>query len=389
MSAEDITRLREGGILTGDRGQLRADDPRDPYNTRSALVAPGILRGKLICLLTVDHGPNQHIYSTQERALASAVTQLIALVIERERLARERAQALAREVTLLATREQMDRFLTLASHELRTPLTTMKMSIQMVAKRMGRLLSAQPTPSGPTPFQSALERIGRFGKRRQPEQPWIRVPVADAESVSRLLRRAEEAVVRQERLVNDLLDVSRIQWDKLHQHIAPTDLGALAQDAVEEQRLANAERKITLIAPEAPISVLADSDRIRQALANYLINALRYSPVERPVTVTLSRDTNANLARVIVRDEGPGIPPGELQYIWERFYRAPGVNHSHGSHVGLGLGLFISREIIQRHGGQVGVRNIVGSDGAGQGAEFWFTLPLASDEAAEAVKDAE
>jgi signal transduction histidine kinase/PAS domain-containing protein len=379
MGADDIERLRGGGILTGDRGQARADDPRDPYNTRSALVAPGMLRSKLVCLLTVDHASEPHIYSTQERALVSAATQLVALVIERERLARERAQAQAREMSQAAAREQMDRFLTLASHELRTPLTTMKISIQMSARRVAHLVTqngaSHATVNG---SQHVLSGIGRlFSQRHAPAEVWVKVSLHDVEALDLSLKRAEEAVQRQERLVSDLLDVSSIHEDKLEQHFARVDLCSLVQDVVAEHRLNERDRTLTLTLPEQPIYVWADSDRIRQALACYLSNALRYSPVERPVAVNLSRSDATNSALVSVRDEGPGIAPNEIERIWERFYRSPSVHHVRGSSVGLGLGLFISREIIQRHGGQVGARNM---EGERQGMEFWFTLPLATDE---------
>lgn len=74
-----------------------------------------------------------------------------------------------------------------------------------------------------------------------------------------------------------------------------------------------------------------------------------------------------------VRDEGPGLPPGEQERIWDRFYRVAGIEHRHGSSMGLGLGLYISRTIVERHGGQVGVESV-----PDEGATFWFTLPLSS-----------
>jgi signal transduction histidine kinase len=115
--------------------------------------------------------------------------------------------------------------------------------------------------------------------------------------------------------------------------------------------------------------VQADAARIGQVVTNYLSNALKYSSEEQPVSVGL--DVAGTRARVWVRDEGPGVAPEERARIWERFYRTARVEHRHGSSVGLGLGLYISRTIIVQHGGEVGVES-----GPGAGATFWFALPL-------------
>jgi signal transduction histidine kinase len=104
-------------------------------------------------------------------------------------------------------------------------------------------------------------------------------------------------------------------------------------------------------------------------VTNYLSNALKYSTVDQPVSVGL--DVAGTQARVWVHDEGPGVAPEERVRIWERFYRAERVEHRHGSSVGLGLGLYISRTIIVQHGGEAGVES-----GSGAGATFWFALPL-------------
>ena len=113
--------------------------------------------------------------------------------------------------------------------------------------------------------------------------------------------------------------------------------------------------------------------RIGQVVANYLTNALKYSSVDKPVTVSLEME--GPVARVSVQDEGPGLPPVEQERIWERFHRVRGVEVQTGSGIGLGLGLYISKTIITWHGGRVGVDST-----PGQGSTFWFTLPLAQQQ---------
>jgi signal transduction histidine kinase len=149
----------------------------------------------------------------------------------------------------------------------------------------------------------------------------------------------------------------------------------VVRDTVEEQRLANPKRTILLADPREPVLVEGDEDRLRQVITNFLGNALKYSAEDRPVEVSLSVEghegLDGQLARVEVRDQGTGIPADELERVWGRFQRATGAQHVSGSSVGLGLGLYISREIVKRHGGTVGAESTVG-----QGSTFWFTLPM-------------
>ena len=175
----------------------------------------------------------------------------------------------------------------------------------------------------------------------------------------------------QNRLVSDLLDVSRIHADRLELHPELCNLITLIREVVEDQHYITPQRtlELSLNTPDE-ILVLADSDRIRQVVSNYLSNALKYSEASKPVQISV--DLLDTQVRVSVHDEGPGLTSEQQQRIWERFYRAPGIEVRTGSGVGLGLGLHISRTIIERHDGHLGVHSH-----PPHGSTFWFTLPLA------------
>jgi len=134
--------------------------------------------------------------------------------------------------------------------------------------------------------------------------------------------------------------------------------------------MAMPERLIHLIEPSIEtVPILADAGRIEQVVINYLTNAARYSPPDRPVEVSLS--VHDGEARIAVRDEGPGLSSDQQQFIWERFHQVKEVRQQLGTTSGLGLGLYISRMIIEQHHGHYGVESTPGS-----GSLFWFSLPL-------------
>jgi signal transduction histidine kinase len=185
-----------------------------------------------------------------------------------------------------------------------------------------------------------------------------------------MMSRAGRGVEAINHLISDLLDGARIQVDLLELRLAPVDLALLLREVVSKQRELFSGRQISLaLSAEAPVMVSADAERIAQVVINYLTNALKYSPEDAPVEVGL--DVGRQEARLWVRDYGPGISPQEQTLLWERFYQVAQVAVQSGSSVGLGLGLYISRAIIERHHGQVGVESAPGA-----GATFWFTLPL-------------
>lgn len=257
------------------------------------------------------------------------------------------------DVTLRKQQEQfhveetrrMDEFLSIASHELRTPMTTINGNIQLAKRRVKGLSLPDGGPAG---YEDKLTLI------------------------LELLSRAERQVRIQNRLVGDLLDVSRIQANRLELNVVDCDLAEITREAVEDQRFAVPNRTILLhdVPADVALPIQADADRISQVVTNFLTNALKYSAADRVVEVQI--ELQGKFARVSVRDEGPGLSAQNQVHLWERFYRVPGIEIQSGSGMGLGLGLYICHTIIALHQGQIGVDSKVG-----EGSTFWFRLPLA------------
>lgn len=283
-----------------------------------------------------------------EQELLAELHALRTRVAELERAEEEHKQQFRDEQE---ANQRMDEFLSIVSHELRTPLTSMNGNIQL-AKRRLQVLMFKRNISQDVSNDEAID---------------------DFEVIYELLSRTERQVKIQNRLVNDLLDVSRIQANRLELHLQVVDLAQLVRETTENMRVMVPERTIALTMAAMPVSteilVAVDTDRMNQVLTNYILNALKYSAPDRPVHICL--ETIGTMARVCVRDEGPGLPPQEREQVWQRFYQVPGVRTQSGSGGGLGLGLYICRTIIERHEGRVGLDSVVG-----KGSTFWFTVPM-------------
>lgn len=240
--------------------------------------------------------------------------------------------------------QQKDAFIGVISHELRTPLTAIKGNIQLV-KRQLRALTRVPH-SLPQGIQATI--------------------VAAEERIGRALHQIEV----QNRLINDLLDVSRIAANKLELSPQLCDITRIVRNNAEDIQATAMMRTINLQLPEYDtVLVMADPDRVGQVISNYITNALKYSDINEPITVGM--DIEATKVRIWVTDRGPGLNAEERKQVWNRFYQSRHIPVRSGSGMGLGLGLYICQTLIKRLDGDVGVDSV-----PGQGSTFWFTLPL-------------
>ena len=210
----------------------------------------------------------------------------------------------------------------------------------------------------------------------------LRNPLAGVKGYAQLLQRrgvyaehAVDAIVNQasvlERLIGDLLDASRLQTGQLDLQRTQVDVVTEARQCAKHAQAQTESHLIRVDAPEWPVEVYADRDRIGQVFSNLLTNAVKYSPDGGEILVQVE-----NLgfeARVSVKDEGVGIAPEAVPHLFDRFYRATGVTDVAR---GLGLGLYITKGIVEAHGGRIEVESQ-----PGRGSVFRFTLPLAQEQA--------
>jgi PAS domain S-box-containing protein len=246
-------------------------------------------------------------------------------------------QVRARQAAEEAVRAR-DTFLSIAAHELRTPITALKGTAQLLLRRQSR---------------------GSL----------------DADHLADALRKLDHSADRLVELTGDLLDVARIRTGQLPLDPRPIDLVALVDAAVVQARVrADDGHRLTLDAPAGVPTVVADAGRIEQVLTNLLDNALKYSPAGGAVAVAVRAEGAG--AAVAVRDGGIGLPSGAAEAIFAPFGRA--ANAAASRLPGMGLGLFICRSIVERHGGWIAAE----SAGEGRGTTVTFWLPTTGPSAA-------
>lgn len=323
-------------------------------------IVATFLSGLLIKILIIPFRPGRFFSwrSLAELAVFFAVgiaTSIIASQTERARrhaeqvshsLEQEREQTRAIHAQSI---RRLDDFMGTASHELRTPLAVIKGNAQ-----------------------NAIRRLQAIIEQHADRDPNLHEQLA---SLVAMLQRSDRQVARINRLVADLVDVSRIEANRLLLEVELCDLIQIARDTVEELRLIMPERRILYdIGNLATIPLRADVHRVSQVIYNLLTNALKYSGEDQPVVVTVQLDQadNSQMALVSVRDHGIGLALSEQQHIWDRFAHNEGTRVVSGSRIGLGIGLYISRTIIEAHHGNYGLTST-----KDVGSLFWFALPFA------------
>jgi len=247
--------------------------------------------------------------------------------------------------------EEVDRlktqFLSMASHELRTPLTAVSGFIQVARRRITR---------------AAENDAGVDWKH-------------EATRAAETLELAQRQSRRLGRLVDELLDVSRLQLGRIELHQRELDLVHCLREVVERMKLLQTSHAFELQTVAEKAVVLADQDRIDQVFENLIGNAVKYSPAGGTIKVEIRVDGSE--VQVSISDRGIGISPDELEHVFNIFYRSPDPRAGHVG--GLGLGLYISREIVTRHDGRLWAES--GTDGS----TFRVALPLATDPTPDAV----
>ncbi|NTU84183.1 MAG: DUF4118 domain-containing protein [Chloroflexales bacterium] len=286
----------------------------------SHLVVPLIARGAIIGAFSLGMSGSGRRYSATDVTLAQALAQRAALAVDNARLY-EAAQAAI---------HARDRFLSLAAHELRTPLTAVLGNVQLLARR--------------------LTQVNEVDDR-----------------VQRKLQLIDGQLHRLTDMIATLLDISQLESGQLSLTLTPVDLCALARRVVEQAEGTLAQHTLTCNIPDLAVLVMGDALRLEQVLNNLLQNAVKYSPDGGRITVQVGRQHNR--AFLAMADQGVGIPAEALPHLFERYYRAPDTSRHAIS--GMGIGLYVVREIVTLHGGTTEVTSAEGS-----GSTFTIWLPL-------------
>ena len=312
---------------------------------RALIAVPLVARDRVIGAITLIASQHRRPYGDDDVALAEEVAHHAAIAVDNALLYRDAQLAIAESQRARAEAEHAyaeakqavrarEEILAVVSHDLRNPLSVIGLALKH--------LHAEVQPGSPR------------GKQ--------------------LLERAERGFSRMNRMINDLLDLSRIDSGGLTVDPSPQDLTTTVADAVELMRSLAMQKSLTLEleAPADRVTVSVDRDRIAQVLSNLIGNALKFTPAGGHVRVRL--EPLPNEARVAVSDTGPGIAAADLPKIFERFWQG------RRSAQGAGLGLAIAQGIVEAHGGKLWAESEVG-----HGSTFSFTVKRCEPELRQAL----
>ncbi len=297
-----------------------------PKEIASWLAAPVVSRGNVLgVLLFGDPLPGK--FSTRDEGFVVAFAAQAATAMDNARLFTAEREARAEAE---AANRAKDDFLSMVSHELRTPLQSI----------LGWVAVLRQRPDSRERMTRALDTIERSGRV-------------------------------QAKLIDDLLDASRIVHGRLTLDFQPVELHRVVEAVLEASRPVAAAKGVLLEASlEEEVLVLGDVERLQQVVSNVLGNAIKFTPAGRRVRVTLEHA--GDVAHIVVQDEGQGVDPAFLPDVFEPFRQGDDVRGRKQG--GLGLGLAIVKSLVERHGGRIDLA----SEGRDRGATFTIVLPLAS-----------
>ena len=294
----------------------------------SLLILPLRTRREMLGVLVIAANDPERVMTDDKLPLAEVLAERAALAIENAKLYTEQVEA-RRKVEDLSRLK--DEFLSIASHELRTPVTSIKGYTQLAKT----LIRENDLATSEEYLDIALDQIDRMS-----------------------------------RLILELLDVSRIETGRLEIRREPIQWSTFVRDVVHRHHTAVSDRRFHLNVPDDDSkTVTGDRDRLEQVLGNLLENAVKYSPDGSEIFVSVEERNEAVVTSVC--DRGIGIPTDELAQVFERFHRGRHVSST--NYGGLGLGLYITKQIVERHGGAIWVDSKEGS-----GTTFYFSLPVAN-----------
>ncbi|MGI8423547.1 MAG: sensor histidine kinase [Chloroflexota bacterium] len=298
--------------------------------------------------VTVARGLERRHLTTQLRRRVAEIEAANETIRDLNEGLQQRVDEATAELTQMVERlRELDQlksqFLSMASHELKTPLTVISGFLQVSLRRKQRRLA-----------------------RGYPAQAeWSEEQKSEVEQLEVLNAQSQKLA----KLVDELLDVSRIESGRLEFHLGEVDVQQLAVDVAG--RMQHTTQKHELSAPPAgpdgSTVIIADHDHLEQVLNNLITNAIKYSPDGGPIDVIVSPQPDGVV--LSVRDRGVGIPPAELDAVFSLFYRsrAEGTRQTVS---GMGLGLYISKEIVERHSGRIWIEST-----PGEGSTFYVHLP--------------
>ncbi len=305
-----------------DEGELQMNRA---IGLTSVMIVPLRARGRTLGALSFVSAESRRHYTEEDLRLAEELASRAALAVDNARLYQDAQKAV----------HVRDEFLSIAAHELKTPVTSLLAYTQVLQRRAAHEKTASERDL------RALTVIG-----------------AQADRLSRL--------------ITSLLDLSRIETGHFTLERRKVDLSSLARRVVEEARPTIDRHAIDVTMPDEPLIVEGDDLRLEQVLQNLIQNAVKYSPAGGPIEVNVGRE--AECAMLEITDHGMGIPKAAQPQLFQRFYRASNVNGSHIS--GMGIGLYVVKEIVERHGGEVRIR----SEEA-EGTTVTVLFPLAAESA--------